>query len=94
MTKEIKHTPLPWTWDENHPETIRPKSHKQPIFVDCGSRPVNARYKADMQLIAAAPDLLEALECLKSEIIALKYDCVIDLDDAQAAIAKAKGDKQ
>lgn len=51
-------------------------------------------------LIAAAPDLLEALECLKREVILSDVDMAyIDthfkpwLEKARAAIAKARGEK-
>ena len=99
-----KHTPGPWRWDTEYqglynmdaPEAVlefepwegmRLEYHK-----DQGRREANAN------LIAAAPDLLEALEALKREIILsdVDMDYIAEhfqphIDKAAAAIAKARG---
>lgn len=62
------------------------------------SRPASAEGEANAQLIAAAPELLDALESLKCELILSDVDMdYIEshfrpwLDKAAAAIAKARG---
>jgi hypothetical protein len=47
--------------------------------------------KADARLIAAAPDLLAALEECVQELEKLGWGCAGYTDNAHAAIAKAKG---
>lgn len=93
-----KHTPGPWSVhaDPDNPGccTIYP-DHGHPIG-DCGAYfdPGNAR------LIAAAPDLLEALEELRGAVIDLDQDeegsvnlCEAAIRKARIAIAKARGEK-
>ena len=90
----VKHTPKPWTctpgrdycsqfdiWDKDGME------------VQCS----NAEREANARLIAAAPDLLEALESLYHTANSIGEDTCDPvafagaLEDARAAIAKARG---
>ena len=92
------HTPGPWQaieWTCHAPTTVVVDDDavvtKKRVVADCDTT-------ADARLIAAAPDLLVALEEMVKafNVYAPKYgsgeyNCVID---ARAAIAKATGEKQ
>jgi len=93
MKKEIKHTPGPWTLCSTSSDVqgntyIRILSKENEI-------------EANYNLIAAAPELLEALENIKDTLldndVTLKHESthylVSILLDAEAVIAKAKGEK-
>lgn len=96
-----EHTPGPWGCRDTsyHAHDYRlTKPNGEPL-------PVNAPYndhseqRANARLIAAAPDLLEALEYLLEQTIVQdeQYDCIITEGEAEAAamaraaIAKARG---
>lgn len=103
----MSHTPGPWKWDGNvcdyDPEQEAPwlvldpdSSTTDPILrgeIHCGN-PANAR------LIAAAPDLLEALRGLLADV--QEYQTINHLGGennhrqvfARAAIAKATGEQK
>ena len=85
------HTSGPWEFVDN--ALVGPKIDDKPIWL----RPVILRSevgvrKSDAQLIASAPDLLEALRVLSEWV-----ECQISdnecrpLENARAAIAKATG---
>ena len=58
-----KHTPGPWSVDDNHGKRyIEPIYSNEPIAEICKKK--GDEYTANARLIAAAPDLLEALEAL------------------------------
>jgi hypothetical protein len=94
---EIKHTPGPWVFDEDECSAI-PALHlycadsKNPFH---GSRS-EEELKANARLIAAAPELLEAL---KEAIETIKFLSTRDnswgeqivCEDLQAIVAKATG---
>ena len=88
-----KHTQGPWEFVDN--SLVGPKIDDKPVWL----RPVILRSetgitKADAQLISAAPDLLEALEdlvCLCEFALNGEYSVDDELQDARAAIAKARG---
>ena len=84
-----KHTPGPWTHEGQGDITgIEDNGFgRGPVDV-CSVylRTVEGRHEANARLIAAAPDLLEALECL----IKSDHDDVIEM--ARAAIARARGE--
>ena len=90
-----KHTPGPWTHEGQGDITgIEDNGFgRGPVDV-CSVylRAVEGRHEANARLIAAAPDLLEALEycldCLGDEF-ALPSDCQ---STARAAIARARGE--
>ena len=86
------HTPGPWEWAEDvdgwgreglSPDVIRPTVNER-IRVD----------DANARLIAAAPDLLDALK-IAMDYMSFhngEYDCQDQLDLINAAIAKATGE--
>lgn len=85
--KEFKGTPGPWYWDE---EGLGNKNH----IVFGKEYPAEMTSKANKDLIAAAPELLEALQRCESVLsnIQLEVCDVQDLLYARAAIKKALGE--
>ena len=87
-----KHTKGPWRYTVSEGSNYcRIYCHNSPHWGDnlrgyCG--------EANARLISAAPDLLEALETLRDEIIDTTWDNSFRsaLDKATAAIFKAKGE--
>ena len=91
-----KHTPGPWTQGESEigadcvwlNGATEPKDEMGPshTWIDCGT-------EANARLIAAAPDLLEALKaCDEAMSYMSEYDIPITLPDmVKAAITKAIG---
>ena len=91
-----KWTPGPW-------ELVKVKGRPQPMITVCaGPQPVCDMYRgydkpdwtieADAALVAAAPDLAEALENLVNEIV--EYNPTnINITAARAALDKAKGER-
>ena len=103
MSRE-KHTPGPWEWwTSNSFLRLSSQGGKDGGVIDSyrmsdGHTSLSVKH-ADMALIAAAPDLLEALQRLKTEIILSDVDMdYIEshfrpwLDKARAAISKATGE--
>lgn len=99
-----KHTPGPWTWHENilvapHDSTLICNVINDDGCTVYRDSPVDAfmaEIDANKRLIAAAPDLLSALEITADNIRSLiaSCNCVtynIWLDVVESAIAKAKG---
>jgi len=92
MTTENKHTPGPWYAESGHEQrngqlywqvTDGNDAIMQNQFCWCqGSQEANAR------LIAAAPDLLKALEIA---LVWLDYEGKYDVQGIRSAIAKARG---
>lgn len=99
MKTENKHTPGPWRaieWSSHVPTTVaRIENGKTTVIAECSG---NGRHSdesiGDAALIAAAPELLSALEYLTEEYIKVGALCLEDFDLAKAAIAKAKGKAQ
>ena len=95
-----KHTPGPWTVYEDAEEPTFTVQHEIapsyyiPIWGKLfASNPPSDEDKANIQLIKAAPDMLEALEDIiaDAEYLALVGDNHARRMKAKAAIAKAKG---
>ena len=89
-----KHTPGPWTVyeDEEEPTLVVQyevtPSYYMPIWDRCFSlKSISDIDRANARLIAAAPDMLEALEMTRAAAAFDAIDCI------EAAIAKAKGDR-
>lgn len=110
--KEAKHTPGPWsigaegTGNMDHPCTIPVQSldsrYVAEVWADVADKPA----KANAALIAAAPELLEALKAARTNVAYAHQpencgdhcrnncrDCVLrnTLEEIDAAIAKAEG---
>lgn len=90
---EFKHSPAPWKYTVRNANEIMTTFHGVTIgdvYLDI----TTANQKADAHLIAAAPELLEALieltESAKEAIDGLG-DLADAIDTAKAAIAKALG---
>lgn len=102
MSTNKKHTPGPWNWYEHNkkepesgPVKVETKDRVIAEIVWCGVGQHEER-KANALLIAAAPELLEALEKLLSFPFAEScQECGIgnseEWEAAKAAISKAKG---
>lgn len=96
------HAPAPWTirrlsrWHDGTPqefdllEVVSRQGYQLAITHDCKPKAV-----ATANLIASAPDLLEALRFLLADYIAIQGDQLtgssVPLEMAQAAISKAEG---
>lgn len=91
-----QHTPGPWYVGENRPtgyaHILAPAMERGgPVKIICDMQTYASNHNEDANLIAAAPELLEALEYALKQI----EDCAPELVNTQkvlrAAIAKAKG---
>ena len=95
-----KHRPGPWAFFDQHPEKvvyhIRDKNHLHEIATIYRYESNPCDTLADARLIAAAPELLEAVDALVDfvKLIGSGGDPIqIELLNlARAAIAKAKGE--
>ena len=100
-----KHTPGPWRWETEYqglynmgvPEAVLEFEPFEGMRIEY--RKDHGRREANASLIAAAPDLLEAPEALRREIILSDVDMDYiakhfqpHIDKAAAAIAKARGE--
>ena len=101
MSEQVKHTPGPWRWRMSRDINVRKLvgSAEVPIVIRNG-RWVSPTADANERLIAAAPELLDALQALL--VCPDGYCCCSDCDpgkpdpehtgecrEARAAIAKA-----
>lgn len=99
---ENKHTPGPW--EISGSSIWNPETHRA-IYAS-GGKPIHKRDEegqANARLIAAAPELLEALEALENRAVEmrklidpktwaeLESMATIEIINARAAIAKARG---
>ena len=91
-TEKAKHTPGPWTYccDSGHSsKCLRGVRHSKKAAVHGGpdNRTIASHVESydDARLIAAAPELLEALKAL------LIHDDIETREHAREAIAKAEG---
>lgn len=86
-----KHTPGPWKWEDLCLKTQSDNSiYKSVLELGCGCCTSGDIEDADVCLIAAAPELLEALEDLLYQAN-LSEEGGWDFEQARAAIAKARG---
>ena len=93
-----KHTPGPWRIDDEYAGLLEQDQHRFWINADIHiayvDGPRNAERTANAHLIAAAPELLEALRSL--HVAMACYDGTpeetLALDAARAVIAKATGE--
>jgi len=91
-----QHTPGPWHWDGN-PCDYDP-DQEAPWLVDSNNPyppilggTIKCQSEADARLIAAAPDLLEALNTWLNQYSAEEYEDCPEVVQTRAAIAKATG---
>jgi len=93
---QSNHTPGPWLFDEDHINVIIESGQTIAVRPDYSSLYSHSE-EADMRLISAAPDLLDALETamewIKGWDVGFLFDDEWPADEAKicAAIAKAKG---
>ena len=90
------HTPGPWVFNESIPRTVKaPKDgYITRHICDMDASTISAfDQDANARLIAAAPDLLEALSLLVAGIEDSVSPTFIPLAKARDAIAKATGEK-
>ena len=95
-----RHTPGPWV--------IARMSHSQIYVTQPQDRPDRTpgyyaevrrftpnhdEVEANARLIAAAPDLLEALEDVVKQVLGAEADMWLDIKQARVAIARVKGGK-
>lgn len=91
------HTPGPWVDNVDGVVVVDKPGRWREIIADVHANPLEANNRrANTLLIAAAPDLLEALE----ELVAQSLDSGHphdwlrhEIDQAKAAIAKARGEQ-
>lgn len=103
MTHKTKHTPGPWHYDWTSKTNgyitgfhvgrqIAPMDEMgciEHLITIPNDRPTEEEAEANARLIAAAPELLEALEELQGYELPVSQAC---LDRINAAIAKARGE--
>ena len=98
------HTPGPWRmvrFEFLEGEELEVARYRHPDWWEVRSNP-DKDYRsmgvsghigeANARLIAAAPDLLEALEDVVKQVLGAEADMWLDIKQARAAIAKAKGE--
>ena len=101
-TAAATHTPGPWVWDDNTLRPANPNPDTSSVhsildaeggwgFLGSDVRATCAELDADRVLIAAAPELLQALQRLLSWEIARLPVRAEDIAFARAAVAKATG---
>lgn len=86
---EAKHTPGPWRVSYERGTTQIRTANNESIMCDETYYPWVPKNDADWHLIAAAPDLLEALE----GVVRVADRDTTEFNAARAAIAKAKGEQ-
>lgn len=100
MTTESKHTPGPWTVGVDEQDHGRPYVKDAEGYVVCALifEPGTGEPEANARLIAAAPDLLEALRACHDYLSCIPESAAGGDDDAvgltrraAAAISKATG---
>ena len=94
---ETKHTPRPWRVQATgHSFVVEEHTHTEAISVDANGNPCRwSEYtEANARLIAAAPELLEALQRLSAQCERLRMAWQLESDaerNARVVIAKAIG---
>lgn len=92
-TQTVKHTPGPWKAElRDGMKTI--SSHEEPYTIICKPHHAGGDVEANARLIAAAPELLEALEDLTFHVMnnSIPFSVLQEkIKKAQQAIAKAEG---
>jgi hypothetical protein len=91
---ETRFTPGPWVWHSEDEDSAWLTSGDVTVldYKGCGSHHYEAENPADLSLIASAPDLYAALADLVDVIDRLGAIRSSRMDDARAALAKARGE--
>lgn len=90
-----KHTPGPWEWQDGEEALVGPK---HVVMLETNYGLTFAKYpggeieKANARLIAAAPDLLEALELADCVLSGRNMDLRVVAHKVHDALAKARGE--
>lgn len=95
MSKEIKHTPAPWTFymDGDMPVIATAPDHIRIAEVVTDNIDAPGAAEADAQLIAAAPELLDVCKAALPLLDALILDCELRGDAKAAGNARAVRDR-
>lgn len=91
---QSKHTPAPWRISDNPRTPYLVYGSNDYAVADCKVYHNKTDINADMNLIAAAPELLEALELIANCVTKPNEPTELgeyEMDKVKAAIAKAKG---
>lgn len=97
MSEKQKHTPGPWVPEFGESCRVRAKQDGGKVAIMMNlkglhgliGRRTGAEVAANARLIAAAPELLEALEYIMGDSVSFLRDTAIE--KARSAIAKAEG---
>ena len=89
-----KFTPGPWQWHHDHGWLVV-ESNNGDLYIKIEKGIAAKNHTADARLIAAAPELLEALESIVRliEVEDARLANFGEVERARAAIAKATGDQ-
>ena len=85
LSMKTKHTPGPWVVSDLVRQSVE-------IGASVVRLPIGKHDAADARLIAAAPDLLEALEAMVEDVDNNAPGTFSGVQKARTAIAKAKGE--
>ncbi len=86
----MEHTPGPWQVHEGYIYTADPERALLAQVHNPGSKQTDYPIVENARLMAAAPDLLEALKGLLAKPVGLKPDLGACIAQAEQAIAKAR----
>ena len=88
----MNHTPGPWRWTNTGYRHLKTNAGADVHDFGCGCCSCTGDLSdADARLIAAAPELLEALESMVEMVEMNGFGKAYAMDIARAAIAKARG---
>lgn len=100
MAETVKHTPGPWEFDGDNAVMAEVGAHictvsmgdDFPCLEDDQRANAEAECKANANLIAAAPELLEALKALLDQLVGDEFaDDISSVVSARSAVSKAEG---
>jgi hypothetical protein len=88
----MKHTKGPWSYGYSYLEIVSQSRTKHIATVHCSSKhpATEDESRANSNLIAAAPEMLEVLQNIEKVGMSIRHDSVI-WHDIRNAIAKAEG---
>jgi hypothetical protein len=87
----MSHTPGPWKIGTPPPNGEQTIGNSQGLMVAVATTGFNVPTLANARLIAAAPELLEALESMVEMVEMNGFGKAYAMDISRAAIAKARG---